>query len=361
MKRIFSITLVLAMILSLASCGLFSNDSVVKLGDYTHNDPKDLKYDKRVVLKGENFGENLASNMSQEAYPDTMVYDKSGNPIGMYEYDESTGLATGWTKFGDNSHIDFEKGKEVNLGKPDESKMVKFSDAVALYAVAYGNEDKPVSTYYYIFLKNKADKDTVKSGMENIYGLKFTEENDTVLTAVQDEKAINEVIKQIAEASGESSAEDINFDSYVNSLVNDYQIKKESNAAIKPFAGYTDPTDFEYDKKVVLAGSAEYAVDENLISDVTSLTSVIYGKDGNVVANFNYYECPSKESADKIAESLKSANPKHISDTVICISYTGKEMQNELKKYMGYKIIKDTSIDEYIRMNEDTFLISVCE
>lgn len=356
MKRIFSITLVLAMILSLASCGLFSNDSVVKLGDYTHNDPKDLKYDQRVVLKGENFGDNLASDMSQEAYPDTTVYDKSGNPIGIYDYDESTGLASGWTTLDSSKHTDFEKGKEVNLGKPDESKMVKFSDAVSLYAVAYGNEAKPVSTYYYIFLKNKADKDTVKSGMENIYGLKFTEESDTVLTAVQDEKAINEELKQ------NGASDEVNsFDSYVTYLTGFYRIKKESNAAIKPFTGYTDPTDFEYDKKVVLAGSAEYAVTEDLVSDATSLTCVIYGKDGDVVANYNYYECPSKESADKIAESMKTANPERISDTVVCISTTGQAMQDALKSYMGYNVIKDTSIDEYIRMNEETFFVTVCE
>ena len=110
------------MILGLAGCGLFSSDNVVKLGDYTHEDPKDLKYDQRIVLKGNNFGTILESMASAAAYPDTTVYDEAGNPVGVYDYDETTGLAKGWMNMADGSFTAFEEGEEVDLGKPDFSK-----------------------------------------------------------------------------------------------------------------------------------------------------------------------------------------------------------------------------------------------
>ena len=69
MKKVLATVLVFAMILSLAGCGLFSNDAVVKLGDYTHNEPKDVKYDQRIVLKGSGFEKTVESMASAAAYP----------------------------------------------------------------------------------------------------------------------------------------------------------------------------------------------------------------------------------------------------------------------------------------------------
>ena len=98
MKKVISTVLTLALLLSLAGCGLFSDHSIVKLGeDYTHKDPKNLSYDQRVVLRGENFQDNLEEMVNSAAYPDTMVYDDDGNIIGMYTYDAETGLATALT------------------------------------------------------------------------------------------------------------------------------------------------------------------------------------------------------------------------------------------------------------------------
>ncbi len=76
MKKWVSLALALVLVLSMTACDLFANNAVVKLGDsYTHNDPKDLSYDTRTVLRRENFGAMLESYINISAYPDTMAYD----------------------------------------------------------------------------------------------------------------------------------------------------------------------------------------------------------------------------------------------------------------------------------------------
>ena len=108
------------MVLCVTGCSLFSKGDSVKLGDYEHKDPSGVSYDTRTVLKNEDFGADLAEYASSDAYPDTMLYDESGNPIGMYDYDAATGLAKGWTSLTDGTYTAFEAGKEVDLGKLDE-------------------------------------------------------------------------------------------------------------------------------------------------------------------------------------------------------------------------------------------------
>ena len=92
MKKFFSAILTLALLASLAGCSLFADDSSVKLGDsYTHKDPKDLRYDTRIVLQAAHFNVHLEDFMNAAAYPDTRMYDDSGNMIGIYDYNEETG------------------------------------------------------------------------------------------------------------------------------------------------------------------------------------------------------------------------------------------------------------------------------
>ena len=52
---------------------------------------------------------------------------------------------------------------------------------------------------------------------------------------------------------------------------------------------------------------------------------------------------------------------ERVADTVILVATTGQDMQDELSAYMGYNVIKDKSVDEYVRMLQETFFTSVCE
>ena len=95
------------------------------------------------------------------------------------------------------------------------------------------------------------------------------------------------------------------------------------------------------------------------MDDVSSLTDFVYGKDGEVVAHYSYYECPSKEAADRLMDYLIGA--ERIDDTVVMVASTGAEMEQTLTMLTGYNVIKDKSVDEYVRMIEETYYSSVCE
>lgn len=151
----------------------------------THTDPKDLTYDERIVLKGDSISSKLEDYANSDAYPDTMMYDDNGNVIGMYNYDATTGLAKGWNNLQDGTYTAFPEGQEVDLGKPDESKMISISGDVSMGAVVYGNKDEAVSAYLYVFISDASAKDTVESAMESAFGLTLTEESDTVLRSVR--------------------------------------------------------------------------------------------------------------------------------------------------------------------------------
>ena len=70
-KKVISAVLTMALLLSMAGCSLFSDDSIVKLGeDYTHKDPKGLKYDQRIVLQKTDFQNTLEDADNAAAYPD---------------------------------------------------------------------------------------------------------------------------------------------------------------------------------------------------------------------------------------------------------------------------------------------------
>ena len=361
MKRILSALLAMVLILSLAGCGLFSDSSAVKLGDsYTHKDPKGVKYDTRLVLKKDGFGKELEQSVNIGAYPDSMIYDNDGNVIGIYDYDAETGLAVGWTNLSSGSYTAFAPGEEVDLGKPDESMMIEIPGDVTLYFVVYGNKDCATTAYMYLMLSDSAAKDVIKTSMETYYGITLTEESETVLTAVQDSEYI---AAQFADMESYGMTFDTkDADAYAEILSQTYGVRADSGVnPYKPYAGHTDPENLDFDQRVVLTGSGAAAVDEKHDGYVTSMTDFIYGKDGKVVAQYTYYECASKENADELMDASLFFNPVRISDTVIQGSVTGQDMTDLINAYKGYNVIKDDSVDEYVRMIEETYFSVVCD
>lgn len=361
-KWLMSAVLCVAVIFACTGCSssLFSDTSVVKFGDtYTHEDPKDLTYDDRIVLQGENFGSRLESDANTAAYPDTMMYDDNGNMIGMYDYDETTGLAKGWTNIEDGTYTAFPEGQEVNLGMPDESKMISIPGTVTLGAVVYGNKDEAVAAYLYFFLSDASAKDLVKENVESIYGLTLTEESDTVLTCVQDKDYIADQFSMEEEEGYPADTKDAA--AYADILKQMYGISEYTGEnPYKPYAEHKDPENLQFDKRVVLTGSGEAAVEEEYAKDISSQTDYVYGKDGKVVAQYTYYECPSKEAADELQEKYFT-NAERVSDTVLEVIVEGQDMTDTVNAYKGYNVLKDDSLDEYVRMLQETFFTSIYE
>ena len=358
-KKAVSVVLALCLVLSFAGCSLFSNSAIVKLGDYTHNDPKDLKYDMRIVLKGEGFGNTVADYLSSDAYPDTMYYDESGNVVGMYDYDATTGLAKGWTNISDGTYTAFPEGEEVDLGMPDESKIVDVPGDATLYFVVYGSGDKAVFTDMYVMLTDAAAKDVMISGVQSVFGLTLTAESDTVLKMEEDESTIDADFASLESMGYTVDGKDAN--AYSELLQQSYGVRPYGGVnPYKPYAEHKDPEGLDFDEKIVLTGSGEAAVTEEYASDVSSQTDYLYGKDGSMVAQYTYIECKSKDAAEKIlAESYPRG--EILNDTVILNKYEGQDMQDLIAAYKGYNVLKDNSVSEYVRMSEETYYTSEYE
>lgn len=356
MKKIVALALTLALLLSLVGCGLFRSEDVLKLGDYDHRDPKGLTYDERLALKAEDFGATLGESLSAAAYPDLMLLDESGSMVGLYDYDEETGLAKGWTSMADGSYTAFEPGQEVDLGKPDESKIVTLAGDVTLYFVVYGNKDKVVEVDGYLFLTDAKDKDTVMDAMQELYGAECTAESDTVLKCVQSGDALTQELAALGYSDGCSAK------TYASLLQQVYGVHTDGGeAAFRPYSGHTDPSDLTFDQRVVLTGSGTASVTEEYAADVSSMTDYLYGSEGKLVAQYTYIECPSKEAADALVEGEMFPKAERISDTVLLNKLDGKELQDTLAAYMGYSVLKDDSVEEYVRMIEETYFSVVCE
>lgn len=361
-KVMMTITVMMALLFVCTGCGLFSDDSVVKFDEYTHKDPKGLTYDERVVLKGEGFESTLADGVNQSAYPDNMIYDDAGNVTGMYDYDPETGLAKGWTDITTGEYTEYPAGEEVDLGKPDESQMITIPGTVNAGFVVYGNKDKAVSAYLYFFLSDASAKDVVKSSAESLYGITLTEENDKVLKCVQDEDAISNEFNVQKEYGITVDSTDAN--SYADILKQTYGVRDYSGKnPYKPYAGHTDPEDLEFDKRVVLTGAATQALPEEYASLASSMTEYIYGNKGDVVAEYQYFECDSKEDADKLMAEKDdwNTNAVRVDDTTIEFICAGKDMEDAVTAYIGYNVLKDKSLDDYVRMVQETYFTSVYE
>lgn len=364
MKKLISLVLVLTMLCSFASCSLFSDKKVVTF-DKTHSvsDPEGLEYAQRVVLSNTKFGDLIVEQANAAAYPDTMVYDDDGNMIGMYDYDETTGIAKGWTSLTDGKYTEFKKGEEKDLGKPDESKMISIDSEVVMGCAVYGSETTATDAYIYIFLSDASVKDTVKELTKTYYGLEFEDESDTVLKCHQDSEFIAGEFETAIEQGFTVMEKDA--EAYGEILNSYYMVKKYlGENAYKAYADIKDPEDVDFDNRVVLAGAGEYAVAEDYAEHVSVMTDVLYGKEGKMTAHVTYYESPSKESADVIEEylvGLDYAEVSRVSDTVVCTVLKGQAMQDEITAYIGYNVLKDDSVEDYTRMIEETFFAYVCE
>ncbi len=362
MKKIISVAVALITVLSLfAGCSLFSNDALVKFDDtHTHNDPDGLTYDERIVLKGNKFADYLEDIVNSAAYPDTMVYDEEGNMIGMYDYDESTGLAKGFTSLSDEKYNEFDE--PVDLGKPDTSKMIDIPGDITVGAVVYGNEEKAVSAYVYIYLSDAKATEQVKELLKEYYGVEANKDNDTTLSFVQDSDYINKTFEDAIEQGATVLAKDAS--TYSEFIMADYGVTVyKGENAYKPYDEYTDPEDLEYDEKVVLVGAGEYAVLEEYVADLSTMTDVLYGKEGKMVGHYTYYVCTSKESADHLMGWLETGTSDitRVSDTVISDSKTGKDLESLITSYIGYNVLVDDTVKDYTRMIEESFFSVVCE
>ena len=364
MKKLITVmTLIAAAVFSCTGCSLFSDSSVVKFGDiYTHKDPKELTYDERIVLSGDGFESTIESIANQDAYPDTMMYDDDGNPIGMYDYDENTGLAYGWNNIEDGTYTAFDEGEEVDLGKPDASKMIKISGTVTAGFVVYGNQGTAVEADMYLFLSDASDKQVVEDAMSSAFDLTMSEESDTVLKYVQDEAYINKQFEMEEEAGYAVNTKDAS--AYAEILKQIYGVRPYGGEnPYKPYADHQDPEDVDFDERVVLTGAATQAVPEDYADDVASMTEYVYGKDGEVVADYTYIECVSKDAADKIEASNGEClqNAERVSDTVFEIIVKGEDMQSTLTSYIGYNVLSDKSVDDYVRMLQETYFTTIYE
>lgn len=369
-KRILALVLGMAMMVACVGCGgedsvgLFKNEDIVKFGDvYTHKVPADLEYDEKLQYKGQGFEELLESFVNEQAYPETMVYDEDGNITGMYDYDEETGLAKGITNVMDGSYQAFEKGKEVDLGKPDASKMIDIPGEVTVCAVVYGKEKKAVAAYLHFVLSEKGAKDVVASAVKDAFQAELKEESETVLTLTKDADAIAAEFKEMADAG--FGMEDESAESYGELIKMNYNlVEYNGENPYKPYAGHKDPEDIDFDDRGVLCGAGSMmTAEEKYEANVKSMSCFVYAKNDVVVAEYTYYECESKEAAQELIDNqqLMGPNPELVDDTVVRTVIKGKEMEEHLTSYMGYSVLADKKLDTYVKMLEGTFLILIYE
>lgn len=363
MKKFVLAVLMLALIFSVAGCGLFSDTSIVNFDDlYTHHDPENLTYDARVALKGTDFGADVVSSYNMMAWPDTMVYGEDGSMVGMYDYDFETGLAYGWIDFSDGSYYAYDEGEEVELGKPDESMMLSLSGTADLYVVVYGKESTAIEADMYLLLSDAADKDTLLSALADYYALNFSAESDTVLKCVLDADAIADEFAMMEEYGEVYDTKDA--DAYADILKLNYGLK--SFGAVnpyKPYEGMTDPTDVEFDEKIVLTGSGAYSLSsEAQEKDLICRTDVLYGFEGQTVAMYTYFEFTNAETVEALLQAdTDFFNPIRVSNTVILDAVSGSRMDEILVAYEGYGIISDHSLAGFADYMADCYASMPCE
>lgn len=357
MKKFVSLLLVLSMVLSLCACSLFSDDAVVQFGElYTHNDPEGVKYDTRKVMINDSFVAVLDESVNGAAYPSTVKMDEEGNMVGIYDYDPTTGMASGYTDFDTGEFVE----EEVELGMPDESLMVHFAGDVTLGSVIYENEGKAVCHYLYAFLTDAADKDAVKDALWGLFGWSMDVESDTVLVCKEDEAAIGERFQLWQELYGQTQS-DRSAEGYAANLKLDLGLRNYGVNPYAPTSAVEDPADLEYDTKEVYTSNGAYSfTDEALEKDMKVRTDVFYGLEGKIVAHYIYYEFNSKEGADKLMDNADGniySVAQRLSDTVVLDSLTGQGLADIINAYVGYGILSDDGLDSYIENMEESYFL----
>lgn len=361
MKKFFAIILAAAMLMSLAACNLFADDSVVQFEDlYTHNDPKDLTFDERKVLINKDFGASLEETVNAMAYPDTIKYDDAGNIVGIYDYDPETGLASGYMDVATGAFVE----ESVDLGKPDEAQMIHLKGDVVFGVVIYGNENKAVAAYLYALLTDAADKQIVKENLETYYGVVTDEENNKVLVCKEDEAAIDARFQLWQQTYGQMQS-DRSASGYADNLKLELGLKNYGANPYKPCSEIVDPEDIEFDEKVILTSNGAYSfADSSLETDMVARTDVVYAKEGKVVAHYTYYEYKNKTNPDKLMNAQDGnfyGEAKRISDTVVQDQLVGNAMQDLINAYIGYNILQDDSLQGYVENLEGTYFAMIYE
>lgn len=358
MKKFLAVVMVVAMALCMTGCSsLFSDNSIVKFEEmYTHKDPQGLAYTERQALINKNFGGLLADMVSAMAYPDTMKYDDQGNMVGMYEYDEATGMASGWYDLATGEFV----AEETELGKPDESLMLNLAGTVTLGAVVYGKDDKCVSAYLYAFLSDAADKEAVLANMPLYCGVTLEAESDKVLVCKMDEAAVNAKFDEYAALYGQPVT-DRSAAAYVNNLKIELGLRTYGVNPFKPTSAMKDPEGLQFDTKQVLTSNGTYSfVDESLEKDMKVRTDVIYGYQGKAVAHYTYYEYNTKDAADKLvanADGVMYTTPERLSDTVVMDYQDTKALEETIALYIGYNVMSDDSYESYVTNVEESFFM----
>lgn len=360
-KKFLSAALVCTMVLTTTGCSLFANESIVKFTDeYQHEDPKDMEGKEKIALKCEEFDVMLEEMANAEAYPDNMVTDKDGNIIGLYDYDETTGLAMGWTNIEDGTYTAFEEGEEVDLGMPDESKMIDIPGTVTLGMVVYGEgeaDSAPELTYVYAFLTDPEAAELVTETMESVYNVSLSAEDETTLLGYMNKTYMDEQF-EIMEMEDNKTVQ--TYASVLQQIFGAKEVGAES--AFEPYAGHSDPEDLEFDERVVLTAAGEAAMIDEYIDYVPSMTVYLYGKAGKIVGQYIYYECKSAEAAEElIADNYFMGNMELVDDSVIQETVVGKDMEEMVNSYIGYSVLKDDSLEDFTRMIEETYFASICE
>ncbi len=187
MKKIIAILLMLTLALSLAAC----NSEPAGYDDhFAHQTPEEMTGYTKTLLEREDFAEYIEGILNIQAHPDILMYNKEGTEvIGMYIYDPETGLATGWTDLTTGEVHQYEKGQEVNLGKPDPEKTVDF-DTIKLGIAVYEKDGKAVAAEFYFYLSNPEDAAKLKRFMIDYYSENLTQETETLYKIVKDEAEV---------------------------------------------------------------------------------------------------------------------------------------------------------------------------
>lgn len=354
MKRLIAVVLALVVAVSFAGCGLFNDDSIVKFEDiYTHKDPDGLKYDERKTMINKNFGPDFEDTINADAYPSTLKFDNDGNMIGIYVYDEETGMASGYMDLLTGEFVE----EEVNLGKPDESKMTHLAGSVILGCVIYGAENHANAAYLYAFMSDKADTETVKANMELYYGWTMEKESDTVLVCKQDEAAIGAKFQEWQDLYGQIQS-DRSVSGYASNLSLDLGLKNYGVNPYKACESIVDPEDIDFDERILLTSNGTYSFADSSLEKDMIRTDVVYGKDGHAIAHFIYYEYKTKDAADKLMNSSSDNffdTPIRISDTIIQDRITGQDFQDVIKAYIGYNVMTDDALESYADNLEATY------
>lgn len=359
MKKLFAIILAATMLFCAAGCSLFSDDSTVQFEElYTHKDPDGLKYERKVLIN-KDFGTTAEEIASSAAYPDTFIYGDDGLPVGSYDYDPETGLATGWTEYATGEfHEDAQ-----DLGMPDEDLMITFSGNITLGAVIYGNEGNTVASYLYAFLSDASDKDALVTVMKEYYGYDMKGESDTVLCCAQDEEAVSAQFDLWQEQYGQVQS-DRSASANAENLKMELGLKNYGVNPYKPCSEAKDPEDVKFDEKRVLTSSGSYSfADESLEKDMVGRTDVVYGFEGKAVAHVIYYEYKTKDAADKLMASTGSGfgTLVRVSDTVVQDGISGQELKDVINSYIGYSVLTDDSFEGYATNVEESYLMMVYE